>query len=171
MVPASFKMDSPMDTAEAISHMAQGSGTSGINVFKKGQNTRWPSEERGEKSMWSSPANTKVNEEGGRGRGSLHAKVAFVLQHMERTMFKQISTLHPVEDSTPEQADISGRNCSLWRIHTEAGEMYEEEGPTERSNYRLTPNPNSPSPCAAQGRKGGRGVGGEGVKLTLENQR
>lgn len=76
--------------------------------------------------------------------------------------------------------------CSLWRTPhwsrqifpegtgacgqpmLEQGEMREEEGAAERSNYRLTPNPHSPSSCSTQGRRGGRGVRSEGVKLSLE---
>ena len=52
------------------------------------------------------------------------------------------------------------------RIHAGAGEKCEEEG--EGNCYGLTTAPHSPSTlCCAMGEGGGRGLGNEGVKLSL----
>jgi len=101
--------------------------------------------------MRRNPANTKVNEEGGEGKGASDAKAEMPLQHMERTVLEQISILQPMEHPTLELVDTSRRNSSLWRTHAGAGTMCEEEGEAERSNYRLTQNPHSPSLCAPRG--------------------
>ena len=63
--------------------------------------------------MRKSTVNTKVKE----GGGAPGAREDISLQSVEKTMLEQISTLQPMEDSMPEQVDISSRNCGLWRAH------------------------------------------------------
>lgn len=42
-----------------------------------------------------------------------------------KTMVEQIPTQQPMEDASPDQEDIPGRNCGPCRAHAEAGSWQE----------------------------------------------
>lgn len=81
------------------------------NMYNKGQNSAQAVRSEG-KSTRNDPADTKVREEGG-GRDAPGAGAENPLQTVGRTMVEQISTLQPLEDTTPERMDIPGKKKIL----------------------------------------------------------
>lgn len=112
----SFKMDPPMDKAKLISNCAS---MLVISYLRRGKNTQLQMKRVVKICERNNSIETKVKEEGGEGDAP-GARAEIILQFKENTMvmnivplqpmedhLEQISTLHPVEDSKPEQEDVT----------------------------------------------------------------